>query len=65
MFQPKISSIRKLFKLIEEGCPFKIRAVHILNTVGFLDLILGKNNSGLESEIAKNTAQFQHLSSLL
>ena len=41
MFQPKISSIRKLFRLVEDGCPFKIRAVHILNTVGFLDLILG------------------------
>lgn len=50
MFQPRISSIRKLFRLIEDGCPFKIRAVHILNSAGFLDLIMGKNSFDCEKK---------------
>lgn len=40
LFQSSISSVRKLLKLVQDGCPFKIREIHILNTVPFLDLIL-------------------------
>lgn len=42
VFQPKITSIRKLIKLVDEGCPFKIQEIHVLNTQPFLDLVLGK-----------------------
>lgn len=41
--QPSISSLRKVIRLIENGCPFRIRAVHVLNTVPFLDLFLGSS----------------------
>lgn len=40
--RPSIASLKKVFKFINEACPFKIRAVHILNTSTFIDVIMGK-----------------------
>jgi CRAL/TRIO domain len=45
VFQPKISSIRKLIKLVDEACPFKIQEIHVLNTQPFLDLVLGERKT--------------------
>lgn len=42
LFQPSISSIRKGMKFLQEGSPFDIKAVHVLNTVPFIDMIVGK-----------------------
>lgn len=42
LFQAKLSFIRKGLRLIEDACPFNLREMHILNTVPFLDLILGE-----------------------
>lgn len=42
VFQPSISSLIKLFKLVDHGCPFKIQEVHIMNTAPFISFILGK-----------------------
>lgn len=42
VFQPSIKSLRNLMRLVEEACPFNLRAVHVLNTAPFLNLVLGK-----------------------
>lgn len=42
LFQPSISSLRKGMRFLEDGSPFDIKAVHILNTVSFMNLIVGK-----------------------
>lgn len=43
VMQVKLSFIRKALRLVEEACPVKISEIHILNTVAFLDMILGEN----------------------
>lgn len=45
VFQPSISSLRKLLKLVEFGCPFKIRAIHVINTAPFMNLVIGNNDA--------------------
>jgi endoplasmic reticulum protein 29 len=47
VFQPKLTSIRKLINLVDDACPFKIREIHVLNTQPFLDLVLGRFACGL------------------
>lgn len=42
LFQPGISSIRKGIRFMEDGSPFDIKAIHILNTVPFFDMIIGE-----------------------
>lgn len=44
----KISSVRKIMRIIEDGCPFEIKSVHFLNTVSFLNLILSNSYLYLE-----------------
>lgn len=42
LFRPGVSSVRKGIRFLEEGSPFDIKAIHILNTVPFFDMIVGK-----------------------
>lgn len=42
LFKPSISSMRKGIKFLEEGMPFEIEAVHVLNAGRVFDLILSK-----------------------
>lgn len=41
-FKPSLASLRKLFKLVSAVCPFKIVAIHLLNTPAFINLLMGK-----------------------
>lgn len=51
LFQPCLNSIRKGLKFLQEGSPFEVRAVHVLNTVWFLDKILAIVKPLLRSEL--------------
>lgn len=42
LFRPSVSSVRKGMRFLEDGNPFNIKAIHILNGVSFFDMILGK-----------------------
>lgn len=57
IFQPSIGSIRKGIRFLEEGNPFDITAVHVLNTVPFFNLILGLVKPFAMSEMV-NKVQF-------
>lgn len=37
LFRPSISSMRKGLKLLQEGCPMDLKAVHVLNTFPFVN----------------------------
>lgn len=41
IFKPSLSSIRKALSIVDDGCPLEIKAVHILNTSLFLNVLLG------------------------
>lgn len=41
LFQPSFGSIRKGIRFLEDGSPFDLKAIHILNTVPFFDKIVG------------------------
>ncbi|RZC42855.1 CRAL TRIO domain containing protein [Asbolus verrucosus] len=40
LFKIKLSTVQKLLSYLEEGYPCKIKKVHVLNTVGFIDKII-------------------------
>lgn len=40
MFRPSIGSMRKGMRFLQEGNPFDITAVHVLNTVPFINMII-------------------------
>lgn len=42
VLQTSVQSIKNLFRGFEEGCPFKLREVHFLNTSYLLGVGLGK-----------------------
>lgn len=42
LFRPSISSIRKGLRLLQEGCPFDIKAIHVFNTFQFVNAIVCK-----------------------
>ena len=42
MFRPGLASMRKGMKFLQEGCPLNIKAIHVLNTVPFFDIIMGE-----------------------
>ena len=45
LFQPGLGSIRKGIRFMEDGSPFDLKAVHIINTVPFFDKIIGENEN--------------------
>lgn len=49
----KISAIRKFFHYLQEGLPGKLKAIHILNVVGFFDKILSIMKPFMKAEIFK------------
>jgi hypothetical protein len=49
VLQAKLGFIRKGIRLLEEACPVRVEQIHVLNTVGFLDVIMGKQPSCYES----------------
>lgn len=57
IFRPSVSSIRKGMRFLQEGNPFDITAVHVLNTVPFFNLILGLVKPFAMSEML-NKVQF-------
>lgn len=44
MLRPSLASIRKGMKFLQEGCPLNIKAIHVLNTVPFIDKIMSDLN---------------------
>lgn len=42
LFRPSISSMRKALKLLQEGCPVNLKAIHVLNTFPFVNVIMCK-----------------------
>lgn len=61
LLQPKLNSLKKLLKMVQDGCPFRIREIHVLNTVPFLDAILGKNQQLVFSQNKLKTNIFFQL----
>ena len=51
LFRPCLNSIRKGLKFLQEGSPFEVKAVHVVNTVWFLDKILAIVKPLLRSEL--------------
>ena len=66
MFRPSLSTIRKGMKFLQEGCPLDIKAIHVLNTVPFFDIIIGKFDTifvfNLISHILNNLGLIKPLS---
>ncbi|XP_047358969.1 alpha-tocopherol transfer protein-like isoform X2 [Vespa velutina] len=46
-----IGSIRKLFEYVQEGMPIRLKAIHVINVVGFMDKILSILKPFMNSEI--------------
>lgn len=46
-----IGSIRKLFEYVQEGMPVRLKAIHIINVVGFMDKFLSIVRPFVNSEI--------------
>lgn len=42
LFKPGIGSMMKGIKFLEEGMPFDIEAVHVLNSKRIFDMIVGE-----------------------
>lgn len=51
LFRPCLNSIRKGLKFLQEGSPFEVKAVHVINTPSFLDKILAIVKPLLRSEL--------------
>lgn len=56
VFKTSLSSIRKCFNILQTGCPFKVRGIHVLNTATFVNIMLGRNCFGLT--ISANVTNF-------
>ncbi|KAL2715238.1 alpha-tocopherol transfer protein-like isoform X2 [Vespula squamosa] len=46
-----IGSIRKFFEYVQEGMPIRLKVIHIINVVGFMDKILSIMKPFMNSEI--------------
>lgn len=42
LFRPRISSVRKGLRLLQEGCPIELKRVHVLNTFPFVNAIMSE-----------------------
>lgn len=42
LFRPTISGVMKGMKLLQDGCPVNIKAIHVLNTFPFVNLIMSE-----------------------
>ncbi|XP_070500251.1 alpha-tocopherol transfer protein-like [Chironomus tepperi] len=51
IFKPSVSSMRKGIKFLEGGMPYNIKAVHVFNTVSFIDWIIAIVKPLLNSEL--------------
>lgn len=51
LFRPGISSLRKGLKFLQEGSPMDVKAIHILNTVPFLDALMSMVKPFLRMEM--------------
>lgn len=51
LFQPSISSIRKGMKFLQEASPLDVKAIHIMNTVPFVNMIINMVKPFLRSEL--------------
>ncbi|CRL02024.1 CLUMA_CG015172, isoform A [Clunio marinus] len=40
VFRPSFSSLRKIMKLVQDSCPFRIVNIHVLNTTTIVDVIM-------------------------
>lgn len=40
LIRPSINNIRKFFEYLQEGMPVRLKAIHILNAVWFMDKVL-------------------------
>lgn len=40
LFRPGVTSMMKGLKLLQEGCPIELKAVHVLNTFPFVNIIM-------------------------
>lgn len=49
VFKPSLSSLRKALSIVDYACPVEIKAVHVLNTSQFLNVLLGNIEISLKS----------------
>lgn len=45
IFQPGVNSMRKGMRFLQEGSPVDIKAIHVLNSVPFSDVIVGEHGT--------------------
>lgn len=48
-----LSSIKKFFAYLQEGVPGKLRAIHVLNTVYFMEKVLAMIKPFMRADILK------------
>lgn len=48
-----LSSIRKFFAYLQDGVPGKLRAIHVLNAVYFIDKILSMIKPFMNAEVSR------------
>lgn len=51
LFRPSIGSVRKGLRFLQDGSPLNVKAIHVLNTVPFLDKIIAIVKPFLRSEM--------------
>lgn len=49
-----MSSLKKFFQYVQEGVPAKLKAIHFLNAVSFIDKILSLIQPFMKADILKN-----------
>lgn len=54
LLRVNLSSIRKFFHYVQECVPGKLRAVHVMNVVPFMDKIMGLIKPFVKADILKN-----------
>lgn len=54
LLRVNLSSIRKFFHYVQECVPGKLRAIHVMNVVPFMDKILALIKPFIKAEILKN-----------
>lgn len=58
LFRPSISSMRKGLRLLQDGCPVDIKAIHVLNTFPFVSAIMSKSKSSCNEKYFSTQISF-------
>lgn len=58
LWRVNLSSIRKFFHYVQECVPGKLRAIHVMNVVPFMDKIMALIKPFVKADILKNVNNF-------